>query len=346
MIDAIADAFRFQSDACGRLGSPLSARLCDTGLADIEAGGPLAGIVSHWDPDLDPKKNVVALRLLGTAHRLVLLGQAPDLARHYPSAGGAPGAGMEADFLALVSERADAFIAGLGEQVQTNEVGRAAVLFPGLSMAAATTGLPVRLLEIGTAAGLNLRLDHFGYDLGGVVLDGSPMLVPEWNGAAPSLVAPDIVERRGCDLEPIDVVTEAGAARAESFVWPDMTERFERMAAAVAVARKVPARLDAVPAGEWLDELFTPADGALTVLQHSVMWQYLPGPDKAAIEALVDERGARSTVSAPLAQLAFEPRFREDGSWTFELTLRMWPGGRRRRLATAHPHGAWVRWRE
>ena len=345
MLDAIADAFRFQAVACERLGSPISSRLCAAGLGDIESGGPLADIVSHWDQGLDPEKNVIALRVLGTAHRLVLLGEAPDLAAHYPSVGGMPGADLERAFLTLVGRRRETFVAGLGEQVQTNEVGRAGVLFPGLALAAAEVGLPVRLMEIGAAAGLNLRLDRFGYELGGSTTPGVPNLVPDWEGDAPPLAVPDVIERRGCDLAPIDVATREGAARAESFVWPDMAGRFGRMAAAVDVARQVPAIVDAASAGEWLDRHLVPVEGSLVVLLHSVMWQYLPASEKRAIEVLLGERGATATASAPLAHLAFEPRFRSDGSWTFELTLQSWPGGRVRQLATAHPHGTWVRWR-
>jgi hypothetical protein len=34
----------------------------------------------------------------------------------------------------------------------------------------------------------------------------------------------------------------------------------------------------------------------------------------------------------------------EDGVEQPALSLTLWPGGRKRRLARAHPHGRWVRW--
>ena len=51
--------------------------------------------------------------------------------------------------------------AWLGHPPQTNEVGRAAALLGGLRHVAAEAQLPIRLIEVGASAGLNLRADHF-----------------------------------------------------------------------------------------------------------------------------------------------------------------------------------------
>lgn len=45
--------------------------------------------------------------------------------------------------------------------VQTNEVGRAAPLSAAMNHVALATGLPLRLLEVGSSAGLNLSLDRY-----------------------------------------------------------------------------------------------------------------------------------------------------------------------------------------
>src|SRR4051812_46736171 len=71
---------------------------------------------------------------------------------------------------------------------QTNEVGRSAVLMSGLLVLAETFPQPVELLELGASAGLNLVLDRYGYELGGVGA-GDPaselQLKPEWKGPQP-----------------------------------------------------------------------------------------------------------------------------------------------------------------
>ena len=57
--------------------------------------------------------------------------------------------------------------------VQTNEPGRSAVLFGVLLWIADRYRRPVRLLEIGASAGLNLLAEHFAYRSSGALL-GDP----------------------------------------------------------------------------------------------------------------------------------------------------------------------------
>ena len=50
--------------------------------------------------------------------------------------------------------------------VQTNEVGRCAALLPGFLDVAARTGMPLRMLEVGASAGLNLGWSEYRYEAG------------------------------------------------------------------------------------------------------------------------------------------------------------------------------------
>ena len=53
-----------------------------------------------------------------------------------------------------------------------------------------------------------------------------------------------IVERRGCDIAPIDVGGADGETTVLSYVWPDQGARLARLRGAIEVARRVPARLE------------------------------------------------------------------------------------------------------
>ena len=68
------------------IGSPFYGVLERSLADDVETGGPTWALLeSRAD---GPPGDALALRLLGGAHRMVLAGDAPELARHYPSVGG------------------------------------------------------------------------------------------------------------------------------------------------------------------------------------------------------------------------------------------------------------------
>jgi hypothetical protein len=345
----MARRMRQQGEACAQLGSPLYALLLEHAADDLLAGGPTADVLAgHED---DPGPSALALRLLGSVHRLVLERKAPALALHYPSVGGTVGSdGVWEAFRAVLAEQGDAVRAGLSHAPQTNEVGRSAALVGGLRVLLAERDLPVRLFEIGSSAGLNLRADHFRF----VAHDGfsyGPSDTPlTMDGAWAGDPLPDasplrIVERHGSDVAPVDVTTTEGRLLLTSYVWPDQVARFERLRAALDVAARVPATVRTATAAEAVAEL-TPEPGTWTVLWHSVMWQYLDKAEQAAVEDLLEQAGRRATDDAPLAHLELEPRRPAPGEeHRFLVTLRTWPGGGTRVLGEAAPHGLPVRWR-
>jgi len=316
---------------------------------DVAAGGPAAAVLTgHEDVSGD---SALALRLMGGVHRLVLSGRAPELAVHFPSAGGSY-VDRSSAFAALreVLREHTAFLrTQLDQPPQTNEVGRAAGLAGGLLHVAARHGLPVRLWEIGTSGGLNLRADHFryGYRDGGRVDSwgdpGSPVLLDEaWLGTVPPTRARlEVVERRGCDLAPIDAATGEGRLRLLSYVWPDQPERIARLRAALEVAQWVPVRLVTASAADFLAELRV-VRGAATVLWHSIMWQYLEAAERSRVETELSRLGESATAAAPFVHLSFEPR--PEAPHEFAVSLRSWPGGVAEVLGIAPPHGVPVTW--
>jgi hypothetical protein len=131
-------------------------------------------------------------------------------------------------------------------------------------------------------------------------------------------------------------------------VWPDQADRLTRLRGAVEVARQVPAdvhRADAVAVLHGLEL----SEGHVTVVWHSIMWQYLRRPDRAAIEARLEELGAQATPSAPLAHLSLEPHStishaRGAEGWEYRVDLRTWPDGSLRTLGAIGPHGQSLVW--
>ena len=346
--ERVARLFREQADGCARLGSDFHAVLLRRIAEDVGDGGPTAAVVAGHE--LDPGPSALGLRLVGTVHRLVLAGEEPALAAHYPSVGGDGDAEAAWPLVReVLAARPDDVRAGLLSPPQTNEVGRAAALVGGLLHVVDRFPLPVRLHEIGTSAGLNLRADHFRVDsVDGVGWGpiGSPVvLTAAWQGAQPPVGARlEVVERGGCDVAPIDPTSDDGALRVSSYVWPDQTARFERLRGAIAVARQVPARLVRSSAAAYVDALDLEA-GSVLVLWHSVMWQYLDEDERAAVLARLDALGAAATEESPLAHLWLEPRRRRpEDPFEFLLTLRTWPSGQERILAHTLGHGLPVTW--
>lgn len=341
----LAETLDHQRAACARAGSALYANVIDGIATDVAAGGVCAAILGPRAGE--PFASALPLRFLGSVHRLVLDGRAPALAAHYPSVGGSPGAGLVADFLDTVSDLRDEVEARLDDGVQTNEVGRSAVLAPAFASVARRWGLPLRVLEVGASGGLNLRWDRYWYDTGESTLgdETSPVrFVGVWRPGRSGL--PDlggrleVVERAGCDRHPLDVTTEDGRRTLRSYLWPDQVERAARLEAAFDVARRVPVPVEQADLGAWAEErLAEPAPGVATVVVHSIVWQYVAPASRDRLRAALRRAGGRATPTAPLAWLRFEP-----AGPVGDLRLTWWPGGDEAVLATAEYHGVPVYW--
>lgn len=269
-------------------------------------------------------------------HRLVLDRRAPELALYYPSVGGTAGPeGVEAALDRVLARHGDALRAGLRQAPQTNEVGRAAALLGGLLVVAARTGgRPQRLVEMGASAGLSLRVDHLPVGPGRLVDTPLPDV---------GTGLPPIVERWGGDLAPVDATTDEGRLLLSSYVWADDVARFDRLRAALDVARRVPAPVHRCGAADLVARLDV-RPGVVTVLWHSVMWQYVGGPERAAVRAHLARLGAAATARAPFAHLRFEPQPDGAGGAVFLVRLTTWPGGEDAVLGQAPPHGVPVVW--
>jgi hypothetical protein len=332
---AIAAKLQWQADACRMIGSELYASLLERAAEDAEARGSTWEILRGHESD--PEFSVLGLRLLGAVNRLVLTGQEPALAAAYGDGDAAEAWQRLHDTL----HRNAALLRGsLAQPVQTNEVGRSAVLLFGFLAVAEGTGLPLRLLEVGASAGLNLRWDRFRYEADGFSWGPpeSPVkLAFELEGKVPPGLpsAVEIASRRGCDASPIDPTTRDGQLTLLTYIWPDQPQRIARMRSALEVAEKVPVSVDREPAAAWAKRMLAEnSSGQATVIYHSIVSQYLSEEERAALFGGIEEAGGQATERAPLAWLRMEPA---DDLADVHLTL--WPGGEERLLARAGYHG-------
>ncbi|WP_153452418.1 DUF2332 domain-containing protein, partial [Streptomyces smaragdinus] len=348
-LERAADMIEWQADACAQLDSPLYADLLRRAARDVRTGGPCAAAVEGYEDA--PGPDAIALRLAGGVHALVLTGRAPALAAYYPSAGGrwTP---AEADacweaFRETVGGELPWIRDWMTRPPQTNEVGRSNALLAGLLDAVAHHPLPVRLLELGASAGLNLRAEAFRYESDGFAWgppDSPVRLTDAWRGTPPAWLTQAaaahpslrVTERRGCDLTPIDPLTEAGALALRSYVWPDQSARHARLSGALTLAGTLPARVERTGAADFLAGVAV-EPGVLTVVWHSVMRQYVPRGEWEAVSGELERLAAASSATAPFAYVSLEPR-RVGGGRPFVVATRL-GAGRERFLATAAPHG-------
>jgi hypothetical protein len=340
----LVTAFRLQAGGCRLFESPLYAGMMDRALEDAERDGPLARFLADWEGD--PVRGFLPLRLLGAVHERVLRGDAPELARYYPTAGGSadPAAAWE-ELLRVVDACGEELRPRLANFPQTNEVRRCTGLLGGFLEVAARTGLPLRLREIGCSAGLNLQWSLYRYELGAHAwgTDSPVTLSTDWRGEAPCLDAQVSVESRaGCDLDPPRIARDADVRKLEGFVWADQPRRLAMLRGAIALGRADPPRVEAARAGDWLPgELAHAPPDCCTVVFHSSMWMYVPADEQRALTALLEEHGARADARRPLAWLRHEDGVK---AGTVEIRLRLWPGGEERLLGMGHPHGRRVEW--
>lgn len=337
-------AGRLQARLCHEHGSPIYGAVTDGLVGALDEGTDLVALdLLRADPR-DAVGSAVYLRLFGAVHRLAMLDPSCPVRRCYPSVGGRPDPAGAAVTLPAVVAANRAFVEReMQRDVQTNDVGRVAPLSAAMRYVVSRLGGPVRLLEPGASAGLNLWPDRYRVDVdtGWLGPERSALrLAGHFTRGSPPVTRLEVVERRGCDVHPITISDERDRRLLRSFVWPDDGPRRARLDAALAAAGQ--AAIDRADACAWaaaqLREL--PA-GVTTIVFHSLLVGYLSDAERDRFVGLVRAAGERAQPSHPLAWIALEP-------WQSDLELalvcELWPGGQRLLLARCSPHGRDVRW--
>lgn len=338
---ALAEAFRHQSRACTHLGSPFMGQLCNL-LADrLAPTDPLRSRLFDWSGDLGPSGESLPLRLCGALHALHLQG-CDALAPVYPPQKVQDDTLWAAIDAALTQHAAfiDAFI---NSAPQTNEVRRSVALIAAGHWLTQRHNLPIVTRELGASGGLNLHWDSYGLATPQGNL-GAPnpalTLSPDWSGPLPTGPAPQVTERKGVDLNPLDPTQPQDALRLRAYLWPDQPDRAALTQAAIATLR--PAEVDKGDAITWLRDHLTPQPGHTRLIYHTIAWQYFPAQSQTQGRALIEAAGASATQDSPLAWLAMEADAHTPGAG---LRLRLWPGNETHDLARVDFHGRWIDWR-
>jgi hypothetical protein len=341
---SVIEAYANQVDYCRNNGATITTRIVAAiaGLLDRPDPGAFLARIRDWDGL--PMADGLPLRSAGALHGLYLSGAAPELAPIY--------AGEPADDPAIIADviarHGEVLLPWLDGPPQTNEAGRSSSFIAAMLWLAGQ-GLPPRFecLEIGSSAGINLMIDRYLYDLGGVKVGPehpAMRFTPEWRGSPPPDRPIEIASLTGCDVAPLDLTDPAQALRLKSYIWPEHAVRFERLEAAILAAKARPPALVKLNAADFVEQqLALPQEAGTTrVLMHSIVWQYVPKDQQDRITTAMTEWGSRATPDRALAWITLE------GNRTLlnhGLEVRLWPGdGAPRLLAAAHAHGAWIEW--
>lgn len=203
----------------------------------------------------------------------------------------------------------------LTRATQTNEVNRCATTVPVLSRLDG----PLALLEVGTAAGLCLFPDRYSYVY--ATPDGARTLSPDSGESSVQLACrldhadaaptrlPEVVWRRGIDLNPIDTTDADSIDWLATLVWPgpDHDARVARLRAAAELVAKDP---PAIVRGDLLERLTdvaasSPADATLVVF-HSAVLLYLDAGQRRRFADLVG--GLGDTIGRHVVWLSNETK--------------------------------------
>lgn len=336
----ISEELAWMGEVCAKMGSPFFGALLRHAANAYDSDAVLRGLL-----DRHAFRSRLALRLGGAAHYRALRAQAPQIAAHYPSTGG------DGDARAAWSAVLDDIHANtpvydrlFERHVQTNEVARSMPVLGAMLAFSQQIRMPLRVFEIGSSAGLLLNFDRYHYAGDGWTWGdaGSPVHLRNRteSGTPAALDAPlEIAQRFGCDLHPLDAADPQHADTLLSFVWPDQHERFERLRAALAVARAHPLTIAAGDGIAWSRERAQPVRGAATVLLHTVITEHMTASERASLRETVDDLAARANESAPFAWISMEAAEK-----AYHTRLTRWPGEIETLVAASDGHAQNLRW--
>ncbi len=334
-----ADLVRLGS-FCTRMGSPFFAAILRHAAGAYEDDSVVRALL-----DRHAGRSRLGLRLGGAAHYRALRGEAPAIAAHYPSTNGDGDADAAWDAIVLdIRANVARYDELFARNVQTNEVARSTPIVAALLAIADAARLPLRIFEIGSSAGLVLNFDRYFYSGPGWSwgAEGSQLHLHNAtkSGTPGHLDAPlQVAERRGCDLHPLNAADAGDADTLLGFIWPDQRERFDRLRAALSIARSYPPAIAQADGIAWARSSAQPRAGALTVLLNTVVTEHMNADVLERLHGAIAEIGAQATAAAPFAWVRMELAER-----AYETRFTLWPGEKCESIAKSDGHAQNLEW--
>ena len=341
-VDEVAESFRYYARTVYPGRSPLYLNLSMRVAEDPEL---LAIASKAW------KKDALPNLFFSAVHFLLLKGEHHQLAAFYPSLNN----NSEHYDLAypyfrsfVLEHKNDIDRIITTRFVQTNEVGRCAILVPAFELVAREAkNRPLALVEIGSSAGLTLLWDRYHYQYNKNLQCGNPyspirvecLLRGERRPPVPNHF-PEIASRLGVDLNPIDLNDPENVQWLRALVWPEHQKRANQLELAIRMARDDPPRIVRGDALELLPSLIerVPRDSQLCIF-HSFTLSLANGKPRERLERMLAKASERRT----LFHISFEwPK----NSETPILSLASLNIGKstEKVLARCNAHGEWLEW--
>ena len=357
-IDELAALFVSLADTDFAGYSPLYEDLARAVAADTDLLAFIGGAASP-----NTRRGRIPVLFFAAVHDATLANPDSDLAAVYRGESSADAHGA---LVRLVDEQRELLTETMRTRsVQTNEVGRSAVLRPAI-VAAAGDARQVALVEVGPSAGINLFADrfHITYDRDGhaVARVGPPESPVQLHcalrdGHLPPLEPlPDIVMRTGIDLAPVDATDPRQRRWLSACIWPGQNERAATLTAALDVVAEGRPRLVRGDAVTGLASIVgAVSDDVFPVVVSTWALAYLSAAGRQNVLDQLDAVGAERdmafiTFEEPrltpwIPAVAFDGSVRGEGTLT-AIGVRSWRGGQieSRLLGFAHPHGRWLGW--
>jgi len=340
----LSSALNDQANHVLHNGAPGTAAICRALVALAQGDTQCGQRIADWDPQI-VLRDAMPLRLAGGFHDLFRRGLEPGLGEVY-RVEITDQTAVDRIVSEIVARHDAELLPWFESPPQTNEAGRSASFVAALHWLSSRVAPHFELNEIGSSAGMNLLIDRYRYDLGGVTSgpsDAPVTICPLWNGPPPPANPFTIHSVQGCDIQPIDVRDDAAANRLMAYIWPEMPERFARMEAGIQMICDRAVNLVQADAADFVEARLAmqQQSGTTRVLMHSIVWQYLPDIVQTRITSVMQQAASNATADKPLAWIALETN---RATFRHELKVRYWPGGGEPALlGEAHAHGTWVK---